>query len=114
MSAIREALGNLPDAVFADLLVSDDAYLFVVDVPGVTRETIDVRVEDSHLVVEARRAKETPSEFRYVTEERSLFLDVDVPLPPDAGEEGSASVEHGVLEVRVPRRGAPHDIPIED
>ena len=46
MSALRDALRDLPDAVFADLLESDDAYLLVIDLPGATAETVDVRVED--------------------------------------------------------------------
>jgi HSP20 family molecular chaperone IbpA len=113
MSALREALGNLPDAVFADVFESDEEYLFVVDLPGVTRETADVRVADGRLSIEARREKETPPEFRYVSEDRSLFLDVELPLPPDATEEGEASMDAGVLEVRVPKRSAPTEIPIE-
>jgi HSP20 family molecular chaperone IbpA len=114
MSALRDAIRNLPDAVFADLFESDAEYLFVVDLPGVTRDTVDVRVEDGRLSIEARREKETPPEFRYVTEDRSLFLDAELPLPPDALEEGDASMDAGVLEVRVPKRSAPTEIPIED
>lgn len=113
MSALREALRSLPDAVFADLLESDEEYLLVVDLPGVTRDTVDVRVEGGRLHVEASRAKDVPEGFRYVSEERSLFLDAVLPLPPDAGGDGAASIERGVLEVRVPRHGVARDIPIE-
>jgi HSP20 family molecular chaperone IbpA len=113
MSALREALRSLPDAVFADLLESDDAYLLVLDLPGVTRDTVDVRVEDGRLHVEARREKDVPREFRYVSEERALFLDATLPLPPDAGQDGTATVDRGVLEVQVPKRGTARDIPIE-
>ena len=114
MSALRDAIRNLPDAVFADVFESDEEYLFVVDLPGVTRETVDVRVEGGRLSVEARREKDVPPEFQYVTEDRSLFLDVELPLLPDAAEEGEASMDAGVLEVRVPKRGTPTEIPIED
>jgi len=107
MSALRDALRDLPDAVFADLLESDDAYLLVVDLPGVTADTVDVAVEGARLRIEARREKDVPADYRYHTEERSLFLDADLPLPPDATDAGAeATVDRGVLELRLPKRGA--------
>jgi HSP20 family molecular chaperone IbpA len=107
MSALRRALRDLPEAVFADLLETEDAYLLVIDVPGVTAATADVSVEGGRLRIETRRDKDEPPEFRYVRENRSLFLDAEVPLPPGATEDGaSANVDRGVLEVTLPKRGA--------
>jgi len=107
MSALREALRDLPDPVFADLLEGDDEYLVVIDLPGVTSETVEARIDGNTLVIDARREKEVPSEFRYVSEDRSLFLDVELPLPPDVTDRGAeASVSQGVLEVRLPKRSA--------
>ena len=106
---------ELPDAVFADLLESDDAYLLVVDLPGVAEGTVDVSVEDGRLQIEARREKDVPMEFSYLQEERSLFLDADLPLPPDAtGAGAEATIDRGVLELRLPKRDAApeQDIPI--
>ncbi|WP_435161335.1 Hsp20/alpha crystallin family protein [Halorubrum sp. SY-15] len=117
MSAIRDALRDLPEAVFADLLESDDEYVLVVDLPGATAETTDVRFEDGRLSIEGRREKSTPDGFRYVREDRSLFLDADIPLPPDAdGDAASAALDRGVLEVTLPKRttGATRQIPIGD
>lgn len=117
MSALRDALRDLPEAVYADLLEGDDAYLLVIDLPGTTSETVDARVEGGTLVVEARREKAVPPEFRYVEEERSLFLDADLPLPPDAtGADASGSVDRGVLELRLPKQSAAPTttIPIDD
>jgi len=115
MSRLREALGNLPESVFVDVFDGDDAYLFVVDVPGVTADGVDVRVDGRTLVVDAHRAKSVPDGFDYRTEERSLFLDLELPFPPDATDDGaSASVEDGVLEVRLPKRGeTTRSVPIE-
>ena len=115
MSRLREALGNLPDSVFVDVLDGDDAYLFIVDVPGATADSVDVRVEQRTLSVDARRQKDVTPGFEYDREERSLFLDLELPLPPDATEEdASASVERGVLEIRLPKRGTlGHTVPVE-
>jgi len=106
MSALREALRNLPEAVFADLLESEDAYKLVVDLPGVSPETVDVTVEGRRLRVEARREKDHPAAYRYLREDRSLFLDVELPLPPDATDDGAeATIDRGVLHVTLPKRG---------
>jgi len=107
---------ELPDAVFADLLESDDAYLLVIDLPGASEQTVDVGVTDGRLEIEARREKDVPMEFSYLQEERSLFLDADLPLPPDAtGAGAEATIDRGVLELRLPKRDASpeQEIPIE-
>jgi len=117
MSALREALGNLPDAVFADVLESEEAYLLVLDLPGVTAETLDVSVEAGRVVIEGQRSKDVPLEFRFVREDRSVFLDVELPLPPDATEQGAeGTVDRGVLELTLPKATAAPSttIPIEE
>jgi HSP20 family molecular chaperone IbpA len=107
MSKLRDALRDLPESVFADLLESDDAYLVVLDLPGVTADTAEFRIERGRLVVEARRAKDVPAEFRYLSEDRSLFVDAELPLPPDAtGAGAAAEAAHGVFEIRIPKREA--------
>jgi HSP20 family protein len=104
MSALRDALRDLPEAVFADLLESEDAYLLVVDLPGTTSETVDVSVRSGRIEVEALREKELPEGFSYKSEQRSLFLDADLPVPADANaHEATASVDRGVLELRLPK-----------
>ncbi|WP_458205574.1 Hsp20/alpha crystallin family protein [Haladaptatus sp. NG-SE-30] len=116
MSALRDALRELPDAVFADLLESDDEYLLVLDMPGVTEETIDIDVTNGRLQIEARREKDVPREFDYLSEERSLFLDAELPLPPDAtGSGAEATIARGVLEIVLPKQSSPPEqsIPIE-
>jgi HSP20 family protein len=117
MSGLRDALRDLPDAMFADLLESEDAYLLVFDVPGATADTVEATIEDGRLHIEARREKDLPAEFRYLREERSLFLDADLPLPPDAsGADATGSVHKGVLELRLPKvaGAAGTTIPIDE
>ena len=104
---LREALSDLPETVFADLLEDDDAYLLVIDLPGTTPETVDVTIQGGRLTIEARREKAVPREFRYLTEERALFLDAELPLPPDAtGADAEGSIERGVLTLTLPKSEA--------
>ncbi|MHC3437571.1 Hsp20/alpha crystallin family protein [Natrialbaceae archaeon A-gly3] len=107
MSALRDALRDLPEAVFFDLLESDEAYLLVLDVPGVSAETLEVTVEDGRIVVDAEREKSLPQEFDYIEENRPALVEVDLPLPNRATESGAeASVSRGVLELWLPKREA--------
>jgi HSP20 family molecular chaperone IbpA len=118
MSALRDALRELPESVFGDLLEADDAYLLVLDIPGATAETTEVRVERGRLAVEARRRKDVPSGFEYVREDRPLFVDFEVPLllPDATGAGAEATMKRGVLEVRLPKREAAPErtIPVTD
>ncbi|MFW6321835.1 MAG: Hsp20/alpha crystallin family protein [Halohasta sp.] len=117
MSALRDALRELPDAVFADLLESDAAYRLVIDLPGVTAETAEIVADGSRLTIEARREKAAPPEFRYLREDRPLFLDAELPLPRDAdGDEASAVIDRGVLEITLPKLtdGGGQPIPVDD
>lgn len=117
MSALRDALRELPEAIFADLLESEEAYLLVVDLPGATAETTEVVVEQSRIEVEARREKPSPKGFQYVREDRPLFLDAELPLPPDCvADDAGAEMDGGVLEITLPKRDAtePREIPIDE
>ena len=117
MSALRDALRELPDAVFADLLESDEAYKLVLDVPGVTADTAEIVADGSRLTIEARREKAVPEEFRYLREDRPLFLDAELPVPREAdGEAATAVIDRGVLEITLPKTtdDAGRSIPIDD
>lgn len=104
MSALRDALGNLSEDVFFDLLESDEAYLLVLDVPGVTADTLDLSVDEDRISIDAHSEKEPAGDYRYLEENRPLFFEVDLPLPADAvGSEAEASVERGVLELTLPK-----------
>jgi len=117
MSALRDALRELPDTVFADLLESDEAYRLVLDVPGVTADTAEIVADGSRLAIEARREKSVPEEFRYIREDRPLFLDAELPIPREAdGDAATAVIDRGVLEIKLPKTtdGSGQPIPIDD
>jgi HSP20 family molecular chaperone IbpA len=107
MTPLRDTLRSLPRPVNADLRESPSAYQLVLDLPGATARTVEASVAGSHLHIEATREKDVPGAFTYVDEDRDLFLDVDLPLPPDAtGAGAEGSVERGVLRLTLPKRSA--------
>jgi HSP20 family protein len=114
MRALRDALADLPGAAFADLLERDDAYLLVVDVPGATAESTEVTADGRRLRVAVERAADPPEGFEYVRRDRDATLTLDIPLPPDADAAGaSATVERGVLELRLPRGAGGTEVTVE-
>lgn len=116
MSALRDALRRLPRPVHADLRESPSAYLLTLDLPGATPATVEASVAGGRLHVEASREKDVPRGFTYLAEDRRLFLDADLPLPPDAtGAGAEGTVERGILELKLPKHDASPaaTIPIE-
>lgn len=116
MKSLREALRSLPSPVGVDVSESPSAYRLDIDLPGATAETVDATIAGGRLRIEATREKDVPREFTYRSEERSLFLDVQLPLPPDAtGAGAEGRMDRGVLVLHLPKRTAPDaaSIPIE-
>ncbi|MFB6094130.1 MAG: Hsp20/alpha crystallin family protein [Halanaeroarchaeum sp.] len=115
MDTLSEALASLPETVFADVLEGEEDYRFVFDLPGVTADGLELTVTGNRLTVEARRSKDVPEGFWFRRERRDLFLDADLPLPPDAaGTEATARLESGVLTVTIPKAGSQAtSIPVE-
>ena len=105
--ALSDALADLPEPVFADGYESPEAYLLIFDLPGVSDDGLDVRVDGGRLRVEARREKSPPAGFRYRREDRSLFLDATLPLAPDIDDDGiEGTFERGTLALTLPKRAA--------
>ncbi len=116
MTSLREAVRALPGPVAVDVSESPSAYRLEIDLPGATAETVDAMVAGGRLIVEATREKDVPRDFTYLSEDRSLFLDVQLPLPPDAtGAGAQGRMDRGVLVLNLPKRTAPDaaSIPIE-
>ena len=82
--------------------------LVAIDVPGTTRDRIDVHLEAGLLVIGGVRAP-SPADgqaLRHAEARFGAFRRV-VPLPPGLRTtEMSARLDRGVLEVRIPRDGA--------
>ncbi|ARS91826.1 hypothetical protein B1756_12230 [Natrarchaeobaculum aegyptiacum] len=114
MGALRDAVADLADDVFFDLLESESAYLYVVDLPGVTDDSVTVEATADRLVIDASREKPDAGEYSYVEEHRPTLVDVDLPLPDDASADGlEVTVDRGILEVVVPREPERYETTID-
>lgn len=117
MSTFADALRELPAGIFADFLEGDDAYLLLLDLPGTTRESTTLTVGDGSIRIEADRVGSPPADATTVTTNRAETTTVELPIPPRGiGSEATATLERGVLELRVPKGGGAvgTEIPIED
>lgn len=87
-----------------DVFESEAEYLVVADVPGATKEAIDVRFEDGELRLEARRAADATrgqvlaEEYRAADYRRAFAM----PEGVDA-DKIEAELTQGVLRVHLPK-----------
>ncbi len=101
----------------ADVAETPTGHVVWVDVPGVRRESVHVRIDGAHLVVEGSRSAPQVEGAVLSSAERAHgpfrreFL-----LPPDYDAEGvRAAVDEGVLRIDIPRRGGGtrrRDVPV--
>jgi HSP20 family protein len=96
-------LADVPWSPMADVSETDDAYRVHVEVPGISKDQIDVQLMDRELVVsgeikEHEDGKQRQSSRRTGRFEYRTFLPGDV--KPD---EVSAELADGVLTVTVPK-----------
>ncbi|MFM7181825.1 MAG: Hsp20/alpha crystallin family protein [Verrucomicrobiales bacterium] len=94
----------------------EGAYEVGILLPGVKREDIRVRLEENLLAVEASRPEVTPEGWRPLRREiepTDYRLELEVSVPVDAARI-SASLEEGVLSLRLPLReeAKARDIPV--
>ena len=89
-----------------DLSETDDAYHIHLDVPGMTKEDLNINFHDGQLAVSGERKREETNEQRdFVRVERSygsFYRSFRLPKQVDA-DNIEASYESGVLTVRVPK-----------
>lgn len=91
----------------ADVIEDADTYRFYFEMPGIKSESVDVRVDDGHLIVEAERTRpEWSKEAQiHLTERAYGTLHRAFTMPEDASHEGiRATYKDGVLEVTLPKK----------
>ena len=88
-----------------DIYETDEGLVLVADLPGVSGESVDVRVQDNRLVLFGRAEERPPEDGTYAHQE---FLDADFLrsfiLSDDVDHDRiKASLNNGVLRVLLPR-----------
>lgn len=92
-----------------------DAYVLHLDVPGLTRDDIELELDKGVLTIKGeRKLADRTTEKRYAVSERETGRFVRrFRLPESSGAEVSAKLVHGVLEVRVSKPAKPKPVRIE-
>ncbi len=111
----RQPAGEEVWAPPVDIYEQDDALVLVVDVPGVRREDMDLRIDHNSVTLEGERARaESSNEIRL---ERPMgrfrrSFRIGVPVSPGGAE---ASYRDGVLRITIPRAapGGPERVRVE-
>ncbi len=90
-----------------DVVEDAEAYHFFFEMPGLKGESVQARVEDERLVVEAeRRRPELAKDAQVHVSERSYgTIRRAMRIPENASQEGiKASYKDGVLEITTPKK----------
>jgi HSP20 family protein len=88
----------------ADVYNREDEYLILVDLPGVSREALDISLNENYLFIRGERLPDAESQGRM---ERPVgrFLRKFGPLPPAVDQKAiAAEYKDGVLRLRLPKR----------
>ncbi len=111
--ATGQPLGGLSVAAFgapaADLRETEAAYLLTVEVPGLRRDDIEVKIEGGALRIAGQKAEEKAegrADYR-VSERRYGRFERSFPIPRDVRREAiSATCADGVLKIELPKAEA--------
>ena len=90
----------------ADMSETDDAYMLSVDLPGISRDDVEVSYSDNRLTVSGQRKEETKEEEEdFIRQERYVGkFSRTFTLPTEVKEDQiKASFKDGVLTVNVPK-----------
>jgi HSP20 family protein len=98
-----------------DIEETDDAWIVEAEIPGIDKKDIHVDVQGSELTVTGEiKERERKGILRRRTRRTGQF-ELRVMLPGEIDADGvDASLNHGVLEVRVPKpeRARPHQVEV--
>jgi len=89
-----------------DVFEERDELVVRAELPGVGKDKIDISIDKDSLRIEAEKVEETkPEERTYFLCERchgKFFRSLTLPYPVD-GSKASATLDAGVLEIRLPK-----------
>jgi HSP20 family protein len=87
----------------ADIYETETTYLIAVDLPGVSREALEIDIDDNRLVIKGKRIVEEPPKHRTERPTGKFLRAFNVPTSVDQSQIG-AEYRDGVLQVRLPKR----------
>jgi HSP20 family protein len=100
------ALADMPWSPLADLSETDEAYVVRADLPGVSKDQVDVQLQDRELVITGEIA-DTEHGRRHRSSRRTGRFEFRTYLPGDVNADGvTAQLSDGVLTVTVPKSEA--------
>ena len=111
--ALQERIERMADAGAAgwtppvDLYETTDRYVLIAELPGLTRDDIDIQVQDGTVTLQGRRRSPPVPCERYHRVERghgAFRRRFSVPVPIDT-QGVSADLKEGVLTVTLPKSG---------
>jgi HSP20 family protein len=108
---------DLPWVPLGDISETDDAYVVRVDLPGVSRDQIDIQLQDRELVItgeipdqqgqEGQQGQQQQDERRHRTQRPTGRFEFRAILPGEVNADGvTAQLKDGVLTVSVPKSEA--------
>ena len=91
-----------------EMAESSDAYYFQLDLPGVTRDSLELETVGDELRLSGRRARSEYPDGAVVQRTERVYgrFQRTFRIPGDVDADGiRAKLENGILELRLPRRG---------
>lgn len=88
-----------------DILEATDQYIVIAEVPGMTRDELDIHVHEGRLTIAGERRERTPQCEQYHRVERghgSFSRTFHLPVAVD-GDRVTADLRNGVLTVTCPK-----------
>jgi len=87
----------------ADIYETETEYLIAIDVPGISREELELEVKGKHLVVKGTRVIEELKQHRTERPRGRFVRTFTIPESVDESRIG-AEYKDGVLQIRLPKR----------
>lgn len=100
-----------------DIYETKEDVLLIADLPGVAKESLDIKITEGELTIEADAPVAEENSKKYLHRERpwgSYYLAFTLSERIDQ-EKANAKVENGILTLTLPKheRAKPREIPIE-
>jgi HSP20 family protein len=120
-SWMRETNGGSRMDVWApntDMSEDENEYVIKMDIPGMTKDDIEVNFEDNRITIRGERSEEEREEKKdYIRKERykgSFYRSITIPKTVDE-DQIKAKFEEGVLKVNLPKAevSKPKEVKVE-